>query len=266
MPEVETRAGLVHYTESGSGPPVVLLHATLHDHRDFDPVVGRLAERHRVVAIDWPGHGDSPAPATGTVTGPLLADVLEDIVRRLDLPTAVFVGNSVGGFAAARLAITAPDQVAGLVLVNSAGFLPQNPLTRLFCRALGVPAITRRVLPRIVPRYMQAKTEGDREIARRVIALARTDAGSRLAAGLWRSFADPAYDLRDQADSVKCPTLLVWGAQDPVVPLKAGRATSRSLGGAHLERLPTGHVAFSSAPDGFLAHVLPFLDDVLVGR
>lgn len=267
MREVETRAGLVHYTEAGSGAPVVLLHATLHDHRDFDGIVGPLAQRHRVLAVDWPGHGDSTAPAPPrTVTGPLLADALEDIVSRLDLPPATFVGNSVGGFAAARLAITQPDRVAGLVLVNSAGFLPQNPLTRAFCRALGRPAIARRVLPRIVPRYMRPTTENDREITRRVIALARTETGARLAAGLWRSFADPAYDLREQAEAVTCPTLLVWGALDPVVPAKAGRATLRSLPGARLETFPTGHVVFSSDPDGFLTHLLPFLDEVLADR
>ena len=49
--EVATRAGTVHCTEVGSGSPVVLLHATLHDHHDFDGVARRLAEQHRVLAV-----------------------------------------------------------------------------------------------------------------------------------------------------------------------------------------------------------------------
>ncbi|MGQ0831953.1 MAG: alpha/beta fold hydrolase [Microthrixaceae bacterium] len=265
--DVETRTGRVHCAETGSGPPVVLLHANLHDHRDFDGVAGRLAEHHRVVAVDWPGHGASASPPAGVaVTAPLLADVLEDVVSALDLPAAVYVGNSMGGYAAARLAITQPARVAGLVLVNSGGFLPQNPVTRGFCRFLGSPAVARRVLPRLVPRYMRAVAEHDREISRRVAASARSADGSRLAAGLWRSFADPAYDLRDRAALVSCPTLLVWGARDPVIPLRGGRATARALPNARLETFPTGHVVFASDPEGFLEQVLPFLDAAVGAR
>lgn len=267
MVELETRTGKVHFTDVGSGSPVVLLHANLHDHHDFDAIAGRLAERHRVVAIDWPGHGASAPPPPGVaVTASLLADVLEDVVAALEVTAAVFVGNSVGGFAAARLAITQPERVAGLVLVNSGGFLPQNPFTRGFCRFLGSPAVARRLLPRLVPRYMRAVSDHDRDIARRVAASARSEAGSRLASGLWRSFADPLYDLRDRAGQVTCPTLLLWGARDPIIPLRAGKATARSLPHARLETFPTGHVVFASDPDGFLAQLLPFLDDAFVSE
>ena len=261
MPTIETRGGAVHHTDEGEGPVVVLLHATLHDHHDFDPIAGALAARHRVIAVDWPGHGGSPAPSA-PVTGPLLADVLEDVVNRLDLPPAVLVGSSVGGYAAARLAITRPARVAGLVLVNGSGFQPQNPFTRGFCRLLGVPAVARRALPRLVPRYMRAMTDSDREISRRAVAKASTADGARLGASMWRSFADPAYDLRARASEVTCPVLLLWGDRDPVVPLRAGRATQRVLPRARLERFATGHVVFSSDPEGVLAQLLPFLDEV----
>ena len=60
---VETRVGQVAYSDAGEGPVVVLLHATLHDRRDFDAIVPNLLHDHRVIALDWPGHGDSPAPA-----------------------------------------------------------------------------------------------------------------------------------------------------------------------------------------------------------
>jgi pimeloyl-ACP methyl ester carboxylesterase len=56
--------------------------------------------------------------------------------------------------------------------------------------------------------------------------------------------------------------LLLWGDRDPVVPLRAGRATQARLPQSRLERFATGHVVFSSDPDGFLARLLPFLDEV----
>ncbi|MBV8928551.1 MAG: alpha/beta fold hydrolase, partial [Mycobacteriaceae bacterium] len=95
MPTLQARTGAVAYSDTGSGRPIVLLHATLHDRHDFDPIVGPLARHHRVIALDWPAHGES-AHADG-VTGPLLADVLEDFVDALSLKGVVLIGNSVGG-------------------------------------------------------------------------------------------------------------------------------------------------------------------------
>ena len=128
MRTIETRAGRVAYSELGSGPTVLLLHATLHDRHDFDPILEALARRYRTIAVDWPGHGDSdPVDASIEPSAPLFADVLEDVVDGLGLSQFVLIGNSVGGFAAARLAINRPQSVAGLVLVNTGGFVPLSP-------------------------------------------------------------------------------------------------------------------------------------------
>ena len=64
MATMQTSLGMVSYTDVGSGPPVVLLHAALHDRTDFAPVTEALATGRRVLALDWPGHGESPLPAT----------------------------------------------------------------------------------------------------------------------------------------------------------------------------------------------------------
>ncbi len=77
----------------------------------------------------------------------LFASVLEDFTKALALGPAAFIGNSVGGFAAARLAITHPERVARLVLVNSGGLIPMNLLTRAFCTLMGTPALTRVLMP-----------------------------------------------------------------------------------------------------------------------
>jgi pimeloyl-ACP methyl ester carboxylesterase len=186
MPTIQTRAGRLGYSELGCGPTVLLLHATLHDRHDFDPIVGALARRYRTIAVDWPGHGDSDAvDATVEPGAPLFADVLEDVVDDLGLSRAVLIGNSVGGFAAARLAINRPECVAGLVLVNAGGFVPWNALSRASCRVLGTPAVFRRVAPLFVRGYMKAKTDSDRQIIARATAVAKTAEGVRIGTGLW---------------------------------------------------------------------------------
>jgi pimeloyl-ACP methyl ester carboxylesterase len=89
MTTIQTRAGRVAYRESGSGPTVLLLHATLHDRHDFDPIVETLAKRYRTIAVDWPGHGDSdPIDGSMQASAPLFADVLEDVVDGLSLSHA----------------------------------------------------------------------------------------------------------------------------------------------------------------------------------
>ena len=254
---VQTRAGEVAYSDVGDGPVVVLLHATLHDRHDFDAIVPSLRRDHRVIAVDWPGHGDSPAPDRPP-TAASFADALADVVAALDLPPAAFVGNSVGGFAAARLAITEPQRVSRLVLVNTGGFVT-NPAVRLYCRTLGTPAVMKRVLPRFVRSYMKATSDNDHAVQERVLARARTHEGVALTAALWRSFASPDYDLRPNADRIAAPCLIVWGSKDTAAPMLVGRATAAAIPGSRLEALPTGHVVFSSDPDGFLAIAAPFL-------
>jgi pimeloyl-ACP methyl ester carboxylesterase len=256
---VQTRVGKVAYSDCGEGPAVVLLHATLHDRRDFDPIVAALCADHRVIALDWPGHGESPAPVPDyRPTAASFADVLTDVVAALDLPSAAFIGNSVGGFAAARLAITDPQRVSRLVLVNSGGFIA-GPVTNLYCRTLGMPAVMKRVLPRSIRSYMRATSGNDYAVQERALARAETGQGVALTAAMWRSFAESDYDLRPQADRITAPCLVIWGSKDTAIPMRLGRATAAAIPRSRLEVLSTGHVPFSSDPAGFLAVATPFL-------
>ncbi|MDT5150234.1 MAG: hypothetical protein QOI01_1967 [Mycobacterium sp.] len=256
---VETRVGKVAYSDTGEGPVVVLLHATLHDRHDFDAIAPSLSRDHRVIAVDWPGHGDSPAPTPNyRPTAASFADVLVDLVAALDLPPAALIGNSVGGFAAARLAITDPHRVSRLVLVNSGGFIA-SPASNFYARVLGRPAVMKRVLPRFISSYMKAANDTDRAVQQRELARARTREGVVLTAAMWRSFASPEHDLRPRADRITAPCLVIWGSKDTAIPMRLGRATAAAIPGSRLEVLPTGHVPFASDPDGFLAIAAPFL-------
>ncbi|MFD7158807.1 alpha/beta fold hydrolase [Kribbella sp. NPDC059898] len=261
MPSLPSVAGRVAYSDTGSGPVLVLLHATLHDRHDFDPVLPALAADHRVIAVDWPGHGASdPAAGGRAVTAPLLADVLEELVLAQDLRDLRLIGNSVGGFAAARLAIRHPDRVARLVLVDNGGFAGHDPFSRTLFRVIGTPAVARRLMPYFVRSYMQPQTAADHAIVDRTVARARTPEGAALAASMWRSFASPDHDLHTEAARLTAPTLIIWGEKDTAAPLRAGRQTHKHLPNATMKTFNTGHVVFSSAPEPFLQTVQPFLN------
>ncbi|WP_332642156.1 alpha/beta fold hydrolase [Aeromicrobium sp.] len=260
MPSIATTHGLVSYRDSGTGVPVVMLHATLHDRRDFDPIFDEIARNHRAIALDWPHHGESSnSGALPRATD--LVVTLKDVVNALDLEQAIFIGNSVGGYAAARLAIDDPELVAGLVLVNAGGFTKQTPATKAFIKLMSSPAFfTKRMLPLLTKAYMRAKTDSDKAIITRVKARA-AGSGAAVAATLWSSFADPAFDLRAAAAKITAPTLLMWGTKDLTTPLSDGKRAAAVIPNATLHEFPTGHLPFSSQPWEFLEILMPFIDD-----
>jgi pimeloyl-ACP methyl ester carboxylesterase len=259
MPTTRTSLGTVSYTDEGSGPPILLLHATLHDRTDFAPVHDPLAEGRRVLALDWPGHGESPLPDV-PLSAVQLGDLLVEFADVLDLRSVVVVGNSVGGYAACRLALERPDRVAGLVLVNTGGFTPHGPFTRSACAVMGRPAVLKSVFGMTVRAYMRAKNATDRAVVARVAARAKTADGARTGAALWKSFTETDHDLRGRAAQIAAPVLITWGAKDLTAPQRWGKAVQAAIPGSRFEVLPTGHVVFSSEPEAWLDMAVPFVD------
>jgi pimeloyl-ACP methyl ester carboxylesterase len=124
---IDTSTGPIAYDITGQGPAapphetIVLLASGAHDRHDFDELRTQLPPRFRTITLDWPSHGESP-PGTGSLSAMRIADISEQAIEQLAPAGAIVLGNSVGGFAAARLAIRRPELVAGLVIVDGGGF------------------------------------------------------------------------------------------------------------------------------------------------
>lgn len=259
MRTLQTSLGTVSYTDEGSGSPILLLHATLHDHTDFDTVRADLGNGRRVITLDWPGHGDSPPPPR-PLGAAQFGDLVVEFADLLDLDNLVVVGNSVGGYAACRLALERAECISGVVLVNTGGFTPYSATTRMLCTVMGRPAIVKAAFPLFVRAYMQPKTPSDKAVVKRVVDRARTAAGAKTAAALWKSFTEPEHDLRLRASMIIAPVLITWGAKDPSAPVRWGKNVAEAIPRSTFESFPTGHVVFSSEPTAWLATVLPFVD------
>jgi pimeloyl-ACP methyl ester carboxylesterase len=259
MTQLQTPTGPVVYDERGEGHPLVLFPSGAHDRHDYDDLRALLPARFRSISMDWPGHGESPAPETpASVTQ--FADVAEQLVGELAPAGAVLVGNSVGGFAATRLAIRRPELVKGLVIVDGGGFAGRPPQVRAFCALMGQPWFLRRIYPSFSTYYMRPRTDSDRRARDTGIATTRRDPGLKAVSELWRSFDTPAHDLRAQAPSITAPTLLIWGRRDPVIPLRIGKRIAKTIPGSRLVVLDSGHVPHTSDPRGFAAELIPFAD------
>jgi pimeloyl-ACP methyl ester carboxylesterase len=266
VPLLETPAGPIAYDERGSGEEaLVLLASGAHDRHDFDELRALLPERWRTIAIDWPGHGESP-PGDGPASAMRLADVAEHVVEHLAPRGAIVLGNSVGGFSAARLAIRRPELVTGLVLVDSGGFAGRPPHVRAFCALMARPWFLRAIYPAFAARYMRARTDADRRARDAGVRTTRQDPGLRAVSELWRSFASSEHDLRAQASAIVAPTLVIWGRHDPVIPVKVGRQIAATIPAAKLVVFDSGHVPHTTDPRAFAGELIAFARDAFASR
>src|SRR3972149_956215 len=114
-----TRNGItLHYEVSGSGPAIVLTHSFLCDDSLFTHQVAALERTHRVINIDLRGHGRS-GPSESPYT---IYDLVDDVVAVLDaegVASAIWMGLSIGGFLSLRAALTRPERVRALVLIDA---------------------------------------------------------------------------------------------------------------------------------------------------
>lgn len=262
---LDTSTGPVAYDERGPSrldatpvETVLMLPSGAHERSDYDELRASLPSHLRTIALDWPAHGDSPA-GSGDGGVMRLATVAEEALAALAPDGAVVLGNSVGGFAAARLAIRRPELIRGLVIVDSGGFQAHTLQVRLFCSLMARPRFLRAIYPVFSASYMRSRTDADRRARALSVATTRREDGVRAVAELWRSFASPEHDLRAGASSIAAPTLIVWGRKDPVIPLKSGREIERLIPGSRLVALDTGHVPHTSDPEGFAAELVAFL-------
>jgi pimeloyl-ACP methyl ester carboxylesterase len=110
----------VNVVEMGTGDPIVFVHGLVGSWQNWLENIPHFARDHRVVALDLPGFGASPMPAEKiSIAG--YARILDALLGELGIDAACVVGNSMGGFIAAELAIAFPQRVERLVLVSAAG-------------------------------------------------------------------------------------------------------------------------------------------------
>jgi 4,5:9,10-diseco-3-hydroxy-5,9,17-trioxoandrosta-1(10),2-diene-4-oate hydrolase len=261
-----------YLTAGNDGPPLVLLHGVGDNALDWRWVTPALARSHRVYAPDLPGAGGSAKPQDADYSPGYFERFVAAFLDALGIERAAVVGNSLGGLAALRLALSEPERVAALGLVASAGLGRRvNPALRSLSvpgygrlatawgktrpgaaqRALGraglVFASSRRV-PRewLGEQYRLARLPG---FLKAQLATVRAQVGLR---GQREVLVNRLPDLR-------MPTLVVWGARDRVVPRSHARGAAARLRRGHLEILPDcGHLPQVEQPERF-ASALRFL-------
>ncbi len=257
-------------TQTGDGPPLVLVHGVGATRAVWGRVLERLAGGHAVTALDVPGFGDSPPAAPG-----FALDVVADAISEglLDAGVAMpfaLVGHSLGGAVALTLADRHPDAVDRLVLVAPAGLTPRPAW---LADAFGAAASL------LVPlRRLAGGPFVDHALARTLMLLgtvhdggrlhpddARTIIGSSAQATRLREgvAAVAAADLRPLLARLPAAPGLIWGERDLVIPADGLEAVRALRADVHASLLPgTGHVPMLEAPTAFADALEDVLDAI----
>jgi pimeloyl-ACP methyl ester carboxylesterase len=255
--------------EQGDERPIVFVHGLSGQWQNWLENIPRFAERRRVVALDLPGFGLSPMPSE-RITIDYYGRVVAELCDRLALGPSVLVGNSMGGYVAAEAAIDAPETVERLMLVSAAGISQSEVPLGTALRAAKVMALATRAST------AQQRHHMSRPALRHWILSMVVRHPSRLRPdiafeGLVKGSGKPGfvgaleacidYDFRAELPRIACPTLVVWGRQDAIIPVADADTYVELIPGSRkLVFDDTGHVAMVERPIAFNDALQEFLE------
>jgi pimeloyl-ACP methyl ester carboxylesterase len=274
LEEVELHGHRVGFLRAGEGPLCVLVHGITSSSEIWRPVIRRLARDYTVVAPDLLGHGRSAKPRGDYSLG-AYASGIRDLLGVLGYERGTAVGHSLGGGIAMQFAYQFPEYCERLALISSGGLGRQvNPLLR----AATLPG-SEMVLPVITHDYALRAGEaigsaigrlGLRfgpdvaEFARGYASLADRDARRAFLHSL-RAVIDVGGQRVSALDRLylaeRMPLLLIWGREDPIIPVEHGRYAHALVPGSELVELDgAGHFPMLDDPDQIADELAGFVE------
>jgi pimeloyl-ACP methyl ester carboxylesterase len=257
--------------ELGSGPPVVFIHGLSGSWQNWLEQLPVFARDHRVVAFDLPGFGASEMPDEEiSISG--YGRWIDALLDQLGVPAAAVVGNSMGGFIGAELAIQFPARVERLVLISAAGLSIEHMRKERVLAALH--AFDTRLAAYTAWVGSQSEVLTRRPRSRRalfgIVAHRPDKLPAPLIAEQMRGSGKPGfvpaldaltnYPIRDRLGEIACPTLIVWGRQDRLVPARDADDFERLIPNSRKVVWPdTGHMAMLERPEAFNRLLAAFL-------
>lgn len=258
----------VRYVEAGHGSPVLLIHGLGGSSVTWKDNIAALAEHHRVYAVDIPGHGDSEA-ADISYDADSMVEFVGGLIEALGHKRIALVGNSSGGGLCLLTALELPGVVSKLVLSASGGL---GRDISMFLRLASLPRVGEFMVdgPLDITRIMLQRTFYDQrfvtvelldEVRRIRALLGRNESALRLIRahiGLWGVRRRSIFVRRLRR--LDAPTLIFWGADDRVTPVRHAYRAARSIPHSDLHVFDNcGHWPHMERADDFNRLTLEFL-------
>ena len=252
--------GVNYRLEGPAEAPVVMLsHALAADLSMWNPQMNALTTTYRVLRYDTRGHGGTDAPA-GPYSLEQLAEDARSLLRALDIERTFFIGLSLGSMIGQFLAITHPEMLQGLVLCEASS--RTSPEIKAVwderIRVAQVQGMEAHVEPTIHRWFTAPFQERRRDVVDPVRAVIRATPPEGYI-GCIRAIQ--GLDLTDRLGSIRLPTLLIVGEEDPASPVASSRAIRERIAGSELIVLKSAaHLANAEQPEAFNRAVTAFLD------
>jgi pimeloyl-ACP methyl ester carboxylesterase len=270
MKRVEVDGTPVNYVDVGEGElePIVFVHGLGGQWQNWLENIPRAARERRVIALDLPGFGLTPVPRD-KITIPGYGRCVDAVCERLSLGRVDMVGNSMGGYIAAEVAIQFPARIDQLILVSPAGIssanVAQRPIMTMGRIATAMvsygAARHRQIAARPKSRHMALAL-----VARHPSLLCADLAYEGFFKGAGKPGFDDAlracldYDFRDRLPEIRQPTLIVWGEKDSIIPVSDAHEFERLISDSRkVVMKDTGHIPMAERPSTFNDLMMDFL-------
>jgi 2-hydroxymuconate-semialdehyde hydrolase len=260
-----------HYLRAGpsTGRTIVLLHSGEFGagaELCWERVIGPLAERHRVIAPDWLGFGESDRIYDFAGGAARRLKHMSLVLDQLGVERALFVGNSMGGTALARVAASGEPSwpMAGIALISGGGFAPDNEARRATLAYDGTPEAMRQIMRVLM--FEAPWALEDEYIDRRVSASREPGAWEVVSAARFKAPWIPARNQFGQVDSteyerISVPTLVIAGAEDRLREAGYADELAARIPDCRLKLYERcGHMANLECPERVVEDLLDFAD------
>lgn len=244
----------LEYTDTGSGDAVVMLHGWGASKELYRNVINTVAEKFRVIALDFPGFGGSAEPPTAWDVSQF-ADLTADFISSLGLDKIILLGHSFGGRVSIKLAARddLPFKIERLILVDSAGIMPKRGLDYKLrvgsykaAKKIMNTAPMRALFPHAVENMQKHRGSADYAAASPVMRGCLVKAVNE--------------DLEPLLPKIEQDTLLIWGSLDDATPLDDGKTMEKRLPNAGLAVIEgAGHFSWLDSPAVFDAIIRSYL-------
>lgn len=265
---IKWRDAEIHYTEEGVGQPVLLIHGFGGSFRNFQKLNDSLKNEYRVIRVDLPGFGMSDQPTLDTLSDmvALYHDFMTFFVDTLHLDSVYVVGNSMGGMMAWGMAEHSPWRVKKLVLLAAAGY----ELDKVAKGATGflTSTIGQWMFAKGMPlkfsegaakscfadesKINWGETKWNNELWNRA---GNIQAALRIASS--KQFPDSTLITK-----ITCPTLIVWGKQDEIIPVAHAEKFKRDIKNSRVIYYdPCGHCPMIEVPELLTPDIRKFFNE-----
>ena len=243
------KEGKFTYLEEGRGNPIILLHGLLGGADNFGDMVDFISKKYHIFGLDLKLFKSRVLK----VSVKALSDYLFEFMNKIELKSAVLIGNSMGGHIALIFAKEHPEMVDGLILTGSSGLF-ENSMGDSFPR-------------RGDKDYIRKKTEevfydpkvATNELVDRVFEIAN----NRISVLKLLGYAKSAirHNMANDIQNITIPTCLIWGANDKVTPPHVAEEFNKLMPNSELHWIPLcGHAPMWENPEAFSKIILDWLE------